>query len=363
MGIKNKEIVTLEGNSGKLHYSREGLVLKMVPEERNKYIRPDFIDIDEINFGLLEEIGKVCANFGLATNSTRYIHSTKTKKNYSEDMKKKLFLNLAAAGELQKLYSAGFETVFDLVHYYYTLYKGGHSFNETCRGKPSIEQLLGENVHEAYSKFITEFSRKAPLQVFYLHHMFQRYCCSSNLNLPRDNNTEKFAKFILNNYDLFNIRTFLQRTESRFFDDHQNLLEEYAKKKIRGLPKNEILNMYVGQSRGIPIGNIKVPKTKEYYRIMRGLGNNENRRKIDKILFPELFDVSQIGEVYNMNLAERAYILSSYPRLFENLSKEKKEIKNLILEMFPKFGGNENIVELLLNDANYSVHIQTRKLD
>ena len=307
------------------------------------------IDIELIDVEFAENLGKICAQYGLNPNRPP-LYSLNDDNDGAENWNKRKLLCTVAAKHAAEQYSEGHLTVFDLFHHYYSLRGAVFCGNEEFLGRPSLDEF--EGAAEA-------IAHRAVLQGFFLHHRFQRYSCDANFDF--DDWTDYAKKQILQQQDLFAIAQFLVYTESRFFDDHDAFMKA-CEECVKSLSPIQTVKTYSSESNGFPLDEVVVPRTSEYERIVRDIKRPKQASTNPyAILFPSLFDESQAEEIYQKNPCEKLNILSQYPTRF-NVEEERAKIRDEIIERYPKFENYKNAIDVLLAKGVYSFHIQTRLL-
>jgi len=126
----------MENKSGFYH---EGVVI------RRRGYDPG-IDIELIDVEFTENLGKICAQYGLNPNRPP-LYSLNDDKDGAEDWNKRKLLCTVAAKHVAEQYSDGHLTVFDLFHHYYSLRSEIFYRNEEFFGRPSLDDF--EDVAEA----------------------------------------------------------------------------------------------------------------------------------------------------------------------------------------------------------------------
>jgi hypothetical protein len=351
-------------------YFKTGPVLKMDDNYRDRFYRPDSINADELSFEEQEAIALVCAENGLQTGrQNSYLISLEQelkpeseKKNYSKLSEINDFIHLATLKKTNELYFAGHKTVFDLVNHYYAY--GNIYFNENFESISHLHSNRNASLTRELAiindvrDLMHELAKKAPLQVFYTHHIYQRYMTSVNMGVLEED-IDGIIDHLFKNYDLFAICNHLVRTESDFFDvfrhDPDKLFAE-AERQISGLSEDEVVTTHSGETNGYLEGELVVPKP-SYYDEFK---NSENRSFAEEqFFFPSLFDKSSVLEIYEQNSIERSYLLSKNPELFE-VQNERMKLVSEAKEKHPLL--DEKIIEIILRQGNYSVYVQPRIL-
>ncbi|MDI6734405.1 MAG: hypothetical protein QMD50_02885 [Patescibacteria group bacterium] len=325
-----------------------------------------WIHADDVDWKILERIGKVCAHFGLQSHRRGKLSLPEEdkkpfdKRDYSRASIKENFIELVAAREVALKYKkAGHRTVFDIIHHYFTArdqwYKWSDEFPNISL--PRMSQKAGFRIAKELSD---ELINRAPLYAFYLHHIYQRYVCDFNFGI---NNGRELARKILKRVPLFNICVFLQYSEADFCREYrykEDLLCEEAQKQIKGLVENEKVKVASGEVNGEPTGIIWVPKPKNYETLWKKIQSGEDY--VPEILFPEIFQTSEITKIYASEETERSYILAKHPKIISHVEKERSKLYEKTFKIAPELLDHTDIVELLFQKWNYDIHIQSKIL-
>jgi len=313
---------------------REGIVVK------KKGYHP-FIDVDLVDEEFLSYMSEICVYYGLNVNRPPMFSSKDNNDGSLDKYNKYRILSKQAAKHVTELYFKGHKTVFDLFHHYYSL------FGAIQKG--SLEKI---------ASITEEIAKKATLQGFFLHHIFQRYVTDANFDFGEW--TEHTKKQILKNTDLYRIAQFLIYSESDFFYDNNYFYQE-CKKRTKNLSKSDKVKTYSSEINGGLYGEVLVPKTSEYLRIRKEV-NCSSKKYLPEILFPELFDSSLAIKVFEENPVERLNILHTHPNKFFVENKLEK-ISKEIIGKYPKLKNDKNAIDILIKDGNYSFNIQTKMLE